>query len=679
MSKQVVIAAILAGVIAAVFAPVLLRDGEEDEAPTPVAEEAKPSESGTSSSAELAGSGESERADGGGDTAQSTEAEPSGQETAEAGDQPEPEPAASADGSSEPQQVDAAPAAQPEETSSAVESSSAGGDEAPTTMARADEAPANEPEAEASGAAGSSVEAPKAEPATAVETAEGTSAPEEAPTASTEAAPSGRVAAQIQIADIPTIKEGDEPSTADAESSSTAEPAAIAEQTTSSQASAASEPSESTAKADAPPAAEPSATADTAAAVVPSSAAESVSDEATTTAEMASDAEPTAVISVDPTTGAVLTPVEQGSAEEIPSAPTGQSTEEGTSTMPSVTAEADSAASDSEESPQSTVEVVSRPSDSPQVAALPDQPEATDLPPARRPSFDVVRVEPTGEAVIAGRAEPGSQVTLTDDEDDIASVQADSAGDWVIILEEPLEGGSHQLGLTAETPAGQTVESENVVIVAVPEKPKAVVSAEPETAGEAPRETGGATATATVERPADKALAVLAPREGQGPSVVLQKPDSTGIADRELVLSAIDYDAAGRVIISGKAPPGARVVVYLDEKAIGQVEADENGNWVLRPEAAVTVGLHRLRLDQLDAAGKVVARVESPFSRAQALLDLPGERFVVVQPGNSLWFIARETYGQGLRYTLIFEGNSGQIRDPDLIYPGQIFLVPELN
>ena len=50
---------------------------------------------------------------------------------------------------------------------------------------------------------------------------------------------------------------------------------------------------------------------------------------------------------------------------------------------------------------------------------------------------------------------------------------------------------------------------------------------------------------------------------------------------------------------------------------------------------------------------------------------------VVVQPGESLWRIARHAYGQGVRYTVIFAANHDQIRDPDLIYPGQTFAVPK--
>jgi nucleoid-associated protein YgaU len=76
------------------------------------------------------------------------------------------------------------------------------------------------------------------------------------------------------------------------------------------------------------------------------------------------------------------------------------------------------------------------------------------------------------------------------------------------------------------------------------------------------------------------------------------------------------------------------------------------------------------------SGGRVARRIEVPFKRAPAMGDLGDRQIVVVQPGNSLWRIARRAYGHGPRYTLIFEANKSQIRDPDLIYPGQVFTVP---
>jgi nucleoid-associated protein YgaU len=50
---------------------------------------------------------------------------------------------------------------------------------------------------------------------------------------------------------------------------------------------------------------------------------------------------------------------------------------------------------------------------------------------------------------------------------------------------------------------------------------------------------------------------------------------------------------------------------------------------------------------------------------------------LTVQPGNTLWAIARDTYGDGFLYVRVFSANKDQIRNPDLIYPGQVFTLPE--
>ena len=296
-----------------------------------------------------------------------------------------------------------------------------------------------------------------------------------------------------------------------------------------------------------------------------------------------------------------------------------------------------------------------------QIAALP--PDAA--PPLMAPQFDIVRVEPNGEAVIAGRSEPGSVVVLLDGEEEIGRVTADETGAWVIIVARPLSPGDHQLGLRAEMPDGSVQLSETLVIVSVPEPTLEVAS------GEAGEERQVAAETAP--------LAVETQREGLSASRVLQQPEDAGLRDQTLLLNAVDYDADGFVVVSGRSQPGARVVVYLDEEPLGSVVADANGHWQLAPDTPVASGLHRLRVDQVGDSGDVLARVATLFSRAELAGGFPEDRFVIVQPGNSLWRIARRTYGQGVRYSVIFQANNDQIVDPDLIFPGQIFLVPSTN
>ena len=333
------------------------------------------------------------------------------------------------------------------------------------------------------------------------------------------------------------------------------------------------------------------------------------------------------------------------------------------------------------------------------------------------PSFDVVRVDPTGSMVIAGRASPGSAVTVTSDGAAIGTATADQAGQWVIIPEQKVSAGNHELGLSASAPATGVVAADRVVMLAVPAPGKTVGEAATGTAagstqaanGAAPAQTAAAGTSSMGMAPAGTAagnggaLALLVPKGDSGGTVVLQQPGAAagtassgtavtagaastaaaapasaqtgGIADGALALDAVDYNDHGAVTIGGRGSVGAMVQVYLDNNLIGAAMVDQSGRWQLTPTGEVAPRLHTLRIDQIARDGKVMARVESPFLRAASVV-VPADQAFVVQPGNSLWRIARRTYGSGLRYSVIYEANRDAIRNPDLIYPGQVFAIP---
>ncbi|MEO1614057.1 MAG: LysM peptidoglycan-binding domain-containing protein, partial [Pseudomonadota bacterium] len=107
--------------------------------------------------------------------------------------------------------------------------------------------------------------------------------------------------------------------------------------------------------------------------------------------------------------------------------------------------------------------------------------------------------------------------------------------------------------------------------------------------------------------------------------------------------------------------------------------AAKNGQDVLSVYRSqpIAAGVYALRVDQINAVGAVTSRIETPFQR-EAIAEGPlGDNVLTVQRGDNLWRIAEATYGDGPRYTLIFAANEAQIRDPDLIYPGQIFTLPD--
>jgi nucleoid-associated protein YgaU len=120
------------------------------------------------------------------------------------------------------------------------------------------------------------------------------------------------------------------------------------------------------------------------------------------------------------------------------------------------------------------------------------------------------------------------------------------------------------------------------------------------------------------------------------------------------------------------------VVAYLNETELARTRAPADGDWTMSPSAEVPPGLHTLRIEQVGPDGAVQASVSTPFANQPMVDDLEdNEGMVVIQPGDNLWTIARRSYGQGWEYTLIYRANRDQIRDPDLIYPGQVFVVPE--
>jgi nucleoid-associated protein YgaU len=280
---------------------------------------------------------------------------------------------------------------------------------------------------------------------------------------------------------------------------------------------------------------------------------------------------------------------------------------------------------------------------------------------AEPPSFDVVRISPEGAAVIAGRAEPGAEVQIFAGDTVIAEVTADARGEWAVVPEAPIAPGPTELSLTERTLAGETIESESVVVLAVPERQSSD--------GEATTTTG------------QEALAVMIPKDNLGATVVLQAPE-TGVglmATHGLTLDTVEYDDSGRFALGGRASPGSPVIVYLDNEFFGSARGGNDTKWHIAPDATVEPGLHSLRVDLVDEDGVVLARIETPFVRADFTLPTGHDSVVVVQPGNSLWRLARRSYGNGVQYVTIFEANRDQIADPDLIYPGQIFLLPSGN
>ncbi len=270
--------------------------------------------------------------------------------------------------------------------------------------------------------------------------------------------------------------------------------------------------------------------------------------------------------------------------------------------------------------------------------------------------FDLVRVSRGGTGVIAGRTSSDVLVKLFANKELLSESKADKAGEWVFILDNPLEPGTVELSLKGILADGTEIEAEKVVVISVPEREEKRFLAS--------KESG--------------VVAVMASKDGEGPSTILQKPGVAAFAEvgDSLAIDVIDY-GEGKAHIQGRSLARVDLRVYLDAKYIGTAEATDVGTWTLTLDTLViNSGEHIMRVDQTVGEGDVQMRIEQPFETGMPVDTSRAVSGVIVKPGNTLWHIARKLYGSGVRYTMIFKENSEKIKDPNLIYPGQMFKLP---
>jgi nucleoid-associated protein YgaU len=316
-------------------------------------------------------------------------------------------------------------------------------------------------------------------------------------------------------------------------------------------------------------------------------------------------------------------------------------------------------------------------------AVVSDAPEA--------PQFDELRRETDGTTIIAGRAEPLSEVSIIVDGAEVATATADSSGGFAAITVLPPKDTAQVISLSSQADEndGDVQVSLDEIILAPsvnatpqvePETPSQIASAEQQP------ETQTATVTPEAESETQQDVPVTQPAE-----IAVLKSDAEGVrllnlpqpeAMTSVALDTIGYSDGGDVQLTGRAQPDtARVRVYLDNRSVISLPVDARGRW--RGDLPdVDEGIYTLRVDEVTAAGDVSSRVETPFKRESAqVLEQAATtdgpiKSITVQAGATLWAIARDRYGDGTLYLRVVEANAASIRNPDLIYPGQVFDLP---
>lgn len=443
------------------------------------------------------------------------------------------------------------------------------------------------------------------------------------------------------------------------------------------------------------------------------------------------------------------------------------------------------------------------------------------------PEVDVIRIPADGFATLAGRAGAGDEVVIYLDGAEVARATAGDSGEFVALFEVEPSTTARELQVGVAGAAGVTFAEESLLVAPTVAPVDAPVAAEAEVEPEADT----AVADAGTQAQAAQSEAETAPETEtetetaqaaqEAPTVLRATDEGVQVVQggaSQTRIDALTYDPDGRVFASGRAAPDSVMRLYLDNALTAETVTGADGQW--RVELAdVAAGLYTLRADSLDATGKVLARVETPFKRediatlaalaqiepeeaakaepemtqeaapeteqetapeatqettpdapqeiaqetaqetetptadaatetadatqstddvqtsesaqvesapepAQEPAQKPGQETsaapgdavtdatadeatvettdatpdasiaeettgaaetvvpqrlvsITVQPGNTLWGIATERYGNGFLFAQVFDANREQIRDPDLIYPGQVFVLPK--
>ena len=245
------------------------------------------------------------------------------------------------------------------------------------------------------------------------------------------------------------------------------------------------------------------------------------------------------------------------------------------------------------------------------------------------PSFDVLRVEPNGSTVIAGTAEPNAKLEIVDGEKVVTTIKVGPSGDFAAVLDNPLPPGDHELVLRATGKDGKVVNSEDVATISVPKDDSTQLLAMVSKPGAASRIIAAPSAkqsrvtSAEENAPAanaqgNAASASDAKTQQQGSVVASANPAVTTKTDEqpEVMVNAVEIEG-DHIFVAGTTRPNATVRGYADDKLIGEAAAGADGHFVVDGVMPLSVGDHKIRVDVLDDAGKVIVRANVNFTRPE--------------------------------------------------------------
>jgi len=289
--------------------------------------------------------------------------------------------------------------------------------------------------------------------------------------------------------------------------------------------------------------------------------------------------------------------------------------------------------------------------------------------------IEVVRIGPDGSAVFAGKGSPEADIHIFEQDKTLARADVSSSGEWVAIADTPLSPGNHLIIAEMRTTDGDIIRADQAIVV------------ELAASGE------------------DKPLVALVPMTDQAEAQLVQAPDGLvspqkdGSADAgtqtddqplapevaallvepaRLQILTLSWADSTMLVIKGTSAGGRSVDGSLNDIRFSAQPEAETGSWTARVDTSSLRGTTARLLSQLlDQDREVIASRLLEFDLSQLDIGRDGSDMVVIEKGDMLWRIAYRTYGNGIRYLDIVRRNQGRITDPDLIYPAQVFALPD--
>ena len=273
--------------------------------------------------------------------------------------------------------------------------------------------------------------------------------------------------------------------------------------------------------------------------------------------------------------------------------------------------------------------------------------------------LEVIRVRPDGSLVIAGKGLPNSKIEIISGSKVIAVTTSDKIGDFVAVPEKQLEGGEYLLSFR------QTTEDEKVIIanksVAIN-----VTGAKNDIPIVAIVDSEGKLGAKVIQAP------------GLDANKEISKEEKNIIEDKRdpyIAILAITHDTkVGQLVLSGRAHNGVQINAGFTGKETSSTKII-NDEWNLSIPGKLIAGKQKIFAVLLGKDGKVLSE-NSIIISGKIIQNANGKTFVVVQKGDALWNIAYQRLGVGNRYIDIVKLNKNKITNPDLIYPKQLFIIP---